>query len=316
LVHVAQQRAQAAPILARQPAQNPESPHATQQQPAKQGMCSTLDLSKLQLPRKNAGGAEFFETTAKGIRFLAAVSAKQAGKVRGKINDVATQITKLNLLVTDAASKVTLVIVTDGGSEFRSLCGQPVLLIDPQEFTEETAAHETMHGVTHVLQQQSQATGAQAAGATNFLDQVADIYLQLSNLTIEVRGDKVEATNLVDPQTLDPKEKPEHPQENMDEFLSSAVAVFLVSRKALEKKIQEFGKKDPKLKAAADQLMKLLDDFVGKQALPAKAATSISARKDIEAEKKKIKSTPEVDDAVFVTHALLTELLLPPSKKP
>ena len=162
-------------------------------------MCSKLDLSKLQLPRKNAGGAEFFETTAKGIRFLAAVSAKQAGKVRGKINDVATQITKLNLLVTDASSKVTLVIVTDGGSEFRSLCGQPVLLIDPQEFTEETAAHETMHGVTHVLQQQSQATGAQAAGATNFLDQIADIYLQLSNLTIEVRGDQVEATNLVDP---------------------------------------------------------------------------------------------------------------------
>jgi Domain of unknown function (DUF4157) len=324
LAHVAQQRSDAAPLIARQPAQTPEQAHeaahaAQPQQPAtaQQGTCSKLDLTALQLPRKNNGGAEFFETTVKGIRFLAAVDAKQSSTVRANVKGAAEQIEKLNLATTDSASKVKLVIVTGGGSEFRSLCGQPVLLVDPQEFTPETAAHETMHRLTALLHQQSQTTGGQSAGAKSFLNKVADIYLQLNSLTIEKSGGvKVAATNLVDPQTLNPKERPEHPQDNMDEFLSSAVAVYLVYKKELEKKIQEFGKKDPKIKQLGKELMDLLGDFLEKQKLPAKQLPTISAAKDIEAETKKIKATPPVDDAVFVTHGLLTELLFPPKKTP
>ena len=174
---------------------------------------------------------------------------------------------------------------------------------------------KTMHGVTHALLQQSQGTGAQAAGAKNFLDQVADIYRQLSALRIEVSGQQIYATNLVDPHTLDPNVEEEHPGQNIDEFLSSAVAVYLDPqlKKALERRIGEF--RDPRLKTAADRLMKFLDDFVGKRTLPAKAATTASA-KEIEEEKKQIEPTKPLDDATLRLYPLLKELLFPPSKTP
>jgi hypothetical protein len=156
----------------------------------------------------------------------------------------------------------------------------------------------------------------QSSGAKNFLEKMADIFLQLQSLTIELGpGNTVEATNLVDPQTLDPKAKPEHPQDDVDEFISSSVAVFLVSRAALERKIKEFGKTNPKITAIGMQLINLLNDVVGKQALPAKPLPVTSGRKEIAAEIHRIKPTP-VDEGVFGTHALLTELLFPPKTTP
>lgn len=72
LAHVVQQSSDVPSLVARQPAQKPtgadeviyELAHATQQgQPAspQPAICSALDLTALQLPRKSASGAEFFE---------------------------------------------------------------------------------------------------------------------------------------------------------------------------------------------------------------------------------------------------------------
>jgi hypothetical protein len=319
LAHVTQQRSAASPVVARQPAQKPAPPQTQgQASSAAQNECSKLNWSALQLPRTNKNrGAEFFEATVMGIRFLGGVSAKQAGKVKSNVKAVAAEIDKLNRLIADPASKVNIVIVTEGSEgEFRLLCNQPVLIIDPDQFTAETGAHETTHGVTHFLVQQSGTAGVQSSGAKNFLEKMADIFLQLQSLTIELGpGNTVEATNLVDPQTLDPKAKPEHPQDDVDEFISSSVAVFLVSRAALERKIKEFGKTNPKITAIGMQLINLLNDVVGKQALPAKPLPVTSGRKEIAAEIHRIKPTP-VDEGVFGTHALLTELLFPPKTTP
>jgi hypothetical protein len=318
LAHVTQQRSNASPIVARQPAQRPTPPPAqAQAASAGQDRCSKLDLSALQLPRTNRAGAQFFEVTVSGIRFLGALDAKQAGKVKSNAKAVAAEIGNLNRLITDPASKVNLVIVTDGISEFALLCNQPVLLIDPNEFTVETGAHETTHGVTAFLLQQSGTAGEHASGAKNFLDKMADIYLQLQSLTIEVSpGNTVYATYLVDPQTLDPKAGSEHPGKNVDEFISSAVAVFSVSRAALEKKINEYGKRDPKIRAIGTQLINLLTSVVGKQVLPAKQLPAVSGTKEIEAEIKRIEPTTVVDEEVLTTHGPLTELLFPPKTTP
>ena len=124
-------------------------------------------------------------------------------------------------------------------AEARVLCGTPVQILAPKDFDAETATHETMHGVTGALMQQEKGAGAPATGAKNFLEKMADIFLQLKTLSIQVSpGNDLQATNLVDPQTLDPKAHPEHPQDNVDEFTSSAVAVFLTNRKG-------FGENDP-----------------------------------------------------------------------
>jgi Domain of unknown function (DUF4157) len=306
LAHVVQQSQAVAPWVARQPKQN--SPATPQQD-----LCSKLNLSALRLPRTDRTGFQYFETTVKGIRFLAAVSAKQAGKIKADTKGIATQIEKLNPLITDTSKKINLVIVAEASSGFRILCGHPVLIIDPGDFSEETGAHEATHGVTDFLLQQLQGSGGkQASVAKNFLNKVADIYLQLQNLTIEVSpGNSLAATNLVDPQTLDPKAKPEHPQQNVDEFLASAVAVFLVSRKVLEQKINEFGKKDPKILKLGKDLVTLLDAVITKQTLPEKQLSINSSAKDIGSEMKRIPATPVIDDSFLDLHAALRELLFP-----
>ena len=174
LAHVVQQSQAAAPWIARQPKQNPPAT-------AQQDLCSKLNLSALRLPRTDRTGFQYFETTVKGIRFLAAVSANQADKIKADTKGVAAQIEKLNPLITDTSRKINLVIVADASSGFRILCGHPVLIIDPGDFSEETGAHEATHGVTDFLLQQLQGSGKQASGAKNSLDKVADIYSQLQN---------------------------------------------------------------------------------------------------------------------------------------
>jgi hypothetical protein len=306
-------------MLMRQPddktqAQKQPAPAPPQKQPApaQQNPCAKLNLSALKLPRKNNNNAEFFEETIKGIRFLAAVAKAQAGAVKGNFKKMVDHIEKLNLLVADPTHQLKLVIVTEGASMFRSLCGQPVLIIDPKDFDAQTVVHETTHGVTAELAQGGQASGAQAAGAKNFLDKAADIFFQLSSLTIEVpAGNPIAATNLVDPSTLNPKATGEHPGKNVDEFLSSAVAAYQLNKKVLEKKIQEFGKKDPKVKQAGGELMDLLSALLDKNTLPAKTPQLASATKDVDAEVKRIQSTPAVDEVTLATHGLLSELLLP-----
>jgi len=333
LAHVVQQHSDASPLLARQPA-SPSPQVQGQPGSAQQSTCSKLNLSALNLPRKNNNGAQFFEETSKDIRFLVAVGKGQAAAVKGKVNKLASHIDRLNLLITDPSSQIKLVIVTDGTSEHRSLCGQPVLIIDPKEFDAQTVVHETIHGVTDHLRQQSQGTGAQAANAKKFLDKVADIFLQLSGLTINVSpGNPVVATNLVDPSILNPQKGPEHPGQNMDEFLASAVAAYLLNKTLLKQKIQEFGKKDPKVKQAGNELMELLGAlsgtlmFTNKPLLtgvtefifPSLSILSLisplnsltSDPKSIAAAVKDFPSTPALDESALGTHGLLTELLLP-----
>lgn len=317
-------------MLMRQPddkAQPQKQPAPAQPQkqpvPAQQGLCSKVNLSALKLPRKNNGGTEFSEATINGIRFLVALSAAQASAVQGNFKKMAAHIDRLNLFITNPTNQVKLVIVTNGASMFRSLCGQPVLIVDPKEFDAQTVVHETTHGVTAEFAQRGQAGGAQDMGAKNFLDKAADIFLQLSSLNIEVSaGNKITATYLVDPPTLNPKATGEHPGDNVDEFISSAVAAYLLNKNVLEKKIQEFGKKDPKVKQAGEELLLLLSAVLDKNTLPTKTPQLTSATKDVDEEVKKIKSTPAVDDATLATHGLLTELLLPqnpaqpPANKP
>jgi hypothetical protein len=266
----------------------------------------------LHLPRKNNSCAKFFEVSAAGIRILAAVSSKDAAQVRANYKSVVAHLGKLNRLVADPSQRIDLMIVTNGSSEARVLCGTPVQILDPQDFNVETATHETMHGVTGALMQQEKGTGAPATGAKNFLDKMADIFLQLKKLSIHVSpGNDYEATNLVDPQTLDPKEHSEHPQENVDEFTSSAVAVFLTNRKGLEKKILEFGRKDPKLAQAGKELTDLLTDAVDNGKLPPAQLPAVSSAQDIGAQFAAIKATKDVDDSTIATHGLLSELLFP-----
>jgi hypothetical protein len=297
-------------MLMRQPDDKAQA--QKQPAPAQQNPCAKLNLSALKLPRKNNNNAEFFEETIKGIRFLAAVAKAQAGAVKGNFKKMVDHIEKLNLLVADPTHQLKLVIVTEGASMFRSLCGQPVLIIDPKDFDAQTVVHETTHGVTAELAQGGQAGGTQVAGAKNFLDKAADIFLQLSSLTIEVpAGNPIAATNLVDPSTLNPKATGEHPGKNVDEFLSSAVAAYLLNKKGLEKKIQEFGKKDSKIKQAGGELMDLLSALLDKNTLPAKTPQLASATKDVDAEVKRIQSTPAVDEVTLATHGLLSELLFP-----
>jgi hypothetical protein len=322
LAHVVQQRSQHSPGIARQPAPKPEpekkpgstpSPkdQASAGQSHQQDLCSKINLSALRLPRKNNSGAQFFEITVGDIRFLAAVSDKQAAIVNKNVKAVAARIDKLNQLVTDPARKLKLVIVVGGSSEFRLLCGQPALLIDPDEFTGETGTHEAMHGVTDSLIQQSKKSDTQSAAAKNFLNKAADIYLQLKDLTIQIGpGQSVAATDIVDPQTLNPKESPEHPGDNVDEFLSSAVAGYLTYKAKLKETIDKFGKKDPKVAKAGQELLRLLGDALDKGALPANPVPVASSTPDIEAQIAKIKPTKEIDDSVLITHNLLNELFL------
>jgi Domain of unknown function (DUF4157) len=331
LVHVVQQREQGSLILARQPTPErtppdapektmPQQPAAPQQSPAQQNpaqsdLCAKVDLANLQLPRKNKAGGVFFEVTSKGIRFLVAVPAKQESKIRGKIDDVATQIARVKGFASAAPGRVALVIVTEGGSQFVSFCGQSALFIKPEEFTAGTGAHESMHDVTDVLLHQSQGSGPQAGGAKNVLDQVADIFVQLGQLTIKVGKVEEAATNIVDPQILNPKQTPEHPGDNMDEFFSSAVEVYTVYRALFLKKIEEFKKTNPQLKDPTDKLIKLLDDFTGKQSLP-ESAVPVSSSQSIQAAEKGIRPTDIVDGGYLLTHSMLNELLFPPAKTP
>jgi hypothetical protein len=333
LAHVAQQHSGAWPLVARQTAPPPPQ---VQGQPGsgRQHTCSELNLSALKLPRQNNNGAQFFEETSKDIRFLVAAGKGQASAAKGKINQLASHIDRLNLLIADPSSKVKLVIVTEGTSEHRSLCGQPVLIIDPKEFNAQTVVHETVHGVTDHLRQQSQGTSAQAANAKNFLDKATDIFLQLSGLTIEVSpGNPMTATNLVDPSILNSKELAEHPGTSVDEFLASAVAAYLLNRKRLEKKIQEFGNRNPRVMKAGNELMELLGALTGTLLFPKKPLLTgtmeflfpglsilslisplnrlTSDAKSIADAVKNIQSTPAVDEKVLATHGLLTELLFP-----
>lgn len=288
-----------------------EKPGPAPQAPAPQDLCSRIDLSKLKLPRQRQG-AEFFEVTVGDIRVLAAVTSKQSSTVKSKAKAFVAQVATLNKLVPDPSGQVKLVIVTDGASKLRTLCGQPVLIVTPAEFDDQTAVHETTHDVTDQLARDSRGSGPRAGGAKNFLDQAGDLFLRLSALRIQVNGTEMVATVLVDPSTLDPKAAAEHPNANLDEFLSSAVAAFVLHKAALSKKIQELGAKDPALKAAGEELLKLLDDFLNRRAFPPKPPVLTSKAKDVAQQVDAIQPAKDVDDATLLTSSLLGELLQPP----
>jgi uncharacterized protein DUF4157 len=325
LAHVIQQRSAAPLSLRRQPAGQPSRPAADKtsqdQELPRLGreshvgdpdICSKIDLSDLKLPRTR-NGAAYFEVKSKGIRFLAAVDAKQSAKIRKIIPGVADQMTKLNAVLNNVGIKIELVIVTYGTSMLARLCGQPVSIIDVSEFTAETGAHEGMHSITNTLLELSQVPVPQGAAARNFLDRMADIYHQLDDIQVQIApGDVESASNLVDPHTLNPKEPSEHPQQNVDEFISSAAAVFLNYRKALEKKIAELGKQDSRIISLGADLVSLLDDAINKQSLPAQALPFKSTPKQISDEIARIPAPTEVDEGVLTTHGLLRELLIPP----
>jgi len=279
--------------------------------PTTLGICSRLNLSALNLPRTNPNGVTFAEATIMGIRFLYwHGKSKPKWSSAKQLAEIAKQIVYMNSCIDLPAYQVKLIGIGNVNSSCRVLCGDWFMLVDTRhmKWGKHTVIHEIMHTAVQSLLHQVRNGGASAARAKNFLDKAADIFLQLDSEVIEVRGETLVATTIVDPPTIDPKTPPEHPNKDVDEFLASASAAYVLNRGKLAKTIKKYGKKNTVIKRAGNELVQLLHAYFNRK-LDAAAQIFESDPVAINAAWKNIQPKA-LDEATLAISGGLSEMLL------
>jgi hypothetical protein len=297
-----------------------ELTHVLQQAPGHPSLQRKPDQAQksaagdLQLPWKH-GDYSFFEVNSSGIRFLAAVDAKEEERVRTAIPSIAKRISADNTRITDLSSRVLVCLVAGTTTRFALWNGKPVLALDPSDLTVETAAHEMGHAIFYALKLRAEGTTKDSAKAGDFRLAIADIYARLSDTTDFTEGGETHPAGLwiVDPSQWVPGGAKEHPWTDPDEFFASAKAAYQTNRKGLQGAIARFKKLDAKVEAPGKQLLALLEAFFGKGELSSRRLSeerSATARKELERET----GVSKVEETLIASPLL--DWLLNPEKRP
>ncbi|MCI0337072.1 MAG: DUF4157 domain-containing protein [Acidobacteria bacterium] len=267
------------------------------------------------LPWKH-GDHSLFEETKEGIRFLVGVSSSDTEKaVRGAIPSIAKQIATDNKRINDSAFQVKTCFIVSTTTRFALHNGDPVLMLDPADANVDTVAHEMGHAIFHYLSARGESKEPDATKAKNFRLRISDIYLRLASTKEFTEGDETHPAGLwiVDPSQWKPGSKKEHPWDDPDEFFASAKEAYQRDLAGLKKSIARFKKFDSKVGAPADELIALLDAFLGAGKLPSKGLSETRATK-AEEELKRTTRVSKVEDTVM--RGTLLQWLLDPDSRP
>ena len=313
LTHVMQQQGTSAPTV--QCDKEKKADKKRRKESPKPSPAQAKTRSALELPWEH-GDYTFFEDESSGIQFLVGIAREQRAAIEAIIPGIGKRIADDNKLVKDPAMQVKTVIIAPTTTRYAHLNGVPVLMLDPSHVQVPTAAHEMGHGVFHYLKERGSSKEKDAAGASAFRLKMGDIYARLSaTKEVEIDGLTVAAGLwIADPSQWSPGSAKEHPWQDPDEFFASAKAAFQTDRKGLEASIAKFGKIDPAVKAPAKELLALLESFLGKGKLPAKAGLSAERAKTAQAELERETGVSKAEETIMP--GSLLDWLLHPANRP
>jgi hypothetical protein len=262
LTHVAQQAGLSSSVLQRAPA------------PAAAG------IGDLQLPW-TGHGASLFEGTSSNVRMLVAVQQAEEKTIRGRLGAIARRISSDNRLIKEPAFQVKACIIAPTTTRFALFRGAPVLMLDPNEASEDTVTHEMGHALFHYFGVQAASSGTAANKAGNLRLHIGDVYVRLGRtkpLTAKATLDKDEEHPvghwMVDPTQWHPGSKAEHPWDDPDEFFASAKEAYQTDRRALTRSIEKAVKLDGAVRGPGAELLDLLDNLFRSERLPERGLPS------------------------------------------
>lgn len=221
------------------------------------------------LPWKH-GDTELFGITSGGIRFfVASTSDQQKTAAQANAKAIATQISAANARIADPARRVTICFMVSTTTRFADWKGTPVLMLDHDDATAETAAHEMGHAIFDALGRRAESKAKGAAGAGNLRLRIADIYARLKATKAAPESTVSVGIAVADPPTWGSETESEHPWADPDEFFASARKAFVLNPKGFKAAITRATAVDKKVGPPAQELLTLLGEFA-KGALPSK----------------------------------------------
>jgi hypothetical protein len=187
------------------------------------------------------------------------------------------------------------------------ICSVPIILVDFDDFSQETVVHETAHSLMRYFMLDK--------NHVKTVNLIIDIFISLKDLSVILPKDiEIAATEYVDPvHWKSPSAKPEHPSDSFDEFFASAVEGYLTNKKGLINSAGFFikhtdSKNKKKFRDATSRLLTVLDCiFNNKKLKNLKINTSQNV---IDNEINKNLSVPNLKDTLDV-HPRLVRLFTP-----
>ncbi|MFD3930852.1 DUF4157 domain-containing protein [Streptomyces sp. NPDC058614] len=303
LTHVAQQAGAGTPRIQRAPA------------PSKGG------IGPLRLPWSGKGWS-LFELVVHGIRVLVAVPSEQERAIRAAVPAIARRIAGDNALIADTAARVGTCIITPTVTRFARYQGAPVLMLDPSNADSLTAAHEMGHALFDHASRSAESGAAAASGRAHLALRVADIYARLGRTKqYDPRGDPDQEGQhpaghwMVDPSQWSPGKEVEHPWKDPDEFFASAKEAHQTDREALLRTIDRFSRIDANVRAPGAELVRLLDELLGRGTWPRAGVTGTRAE-TARAELSRVESASNVESTLAARDRMGLRWLLQPETRP
>jgi hypothetical protein len=167
--------------------------------------------------------------------------------------------------------KTCLITLLRGPSGMRHYKGKPIIVLDNEDVSPESVAHEMRHAIFDYYQHYKESgdhTEAAVRIAALFfqLRATKPLKRQLRNRTFSEADNKIIPKErndtagiwIFDPVEWSSVEYSEHPNDNIDELFASARAAYVTSPKGLGKAIERFSRLDPKVLQPANELLALI----------------------------------------------------------